>query len=105
MYDCNSEAINKCQNCIKMNESRNLVLDVNHMANSKMCPVYTRKIEEKKKRIGHQPLQVEANDNEISANRIKRNHNINNNIRLNNEKYVKCIYVNICSIISNKTEL
>ena len=89
----NSEAINKCRNCIKMNESRKIGLDVNHMTNSKMCPAYMRKIEEKKKRIGYQPLQVEGNDNEISENRIKRNYNINNNIRLNNEKYIKCIYI------------
>lgn len=51
--ECQKEKIEKCINCIRVNKKLNMGLDENHMTVSKSCPVYLRKIDLKKKRIGY----------------------------------------------------
>jgi len=52
--DCNKEEeINKCINCLKGNEKFNLGIDVNHKTTSQNCPVYQKKLKEKKEKIGY----------------------------------------------------
>ena len=44
--------INKCINCVRVNNRLNLGLNENHSTNSKECPVYQNKLITKKRRNG-----------------------------------------------------
>ncbi|KAI8120531.1 hypothetical protein CVS40_8209 [Lucilia cuprina] len=50
--ECDKEQINKCINCIRMNNRLNMGLDDNHQTNNKECPVYQNKLKIKKKNLG-----------------------------------------------------
>lgn len=51
-FECQKEVINKCINCVRMNNRLNLGLDENHSTIYRECPVYQNKLNAKKRRIG-----------------------------------------------------
>lgn len=50
--ECNRNAINKCINCVRVNNRLNLGLDENHETTNRECPVFQNKLNAKRRRMG-----------------------------------------------------
>lgn len=50
--ECKKDTIEKCINCVRINNKLNLGLEENHYTMNRECPVYQNKLNMKKRRIG-----------------------------------------------------